>query len=68
MALERNDDRLRADAEKASARKLIEARENAFWSAKALGVVDLIDVVVPRASMPQFLRKAPDRHGLGRTS
>lgn len=41
-----------------SARKLIEARERAFWTAKAVGVDDLIDVVVPRASMPQFFRKA----------
>jgi glycolate oxidase len=44
--------------EGSSARKLIEARENAFWAAKAGGVDDIIDVVVPRASMPQFLRKA----------
>jgi len=43
-----------------SARKLIQARENAFWSAKALGVDDLIDVVVPRASMPQFFRRTGD--------
>ena len=43
-----------------AARKLIEARENAFWAAKAIGVDDIIDVVVPRASMPQFLRKARD--------
>lgn len=41
-----------------SARRLIEARENAFWAAKAAGVDDIVDVVVPRASMPQFLRKA----------
>ncbi|MGE5697687.1 MAG: FAD-binding oxidoreductase [Candidatus Sericytochromatia bacterium] len=41
-----------------SARKLIEARERAFWTAKAVGVDDLIDVVVPRASMPQFFRTA----------
>ena len=43
-----------------SARKLIQARENAFWSAKALGADDLIDVVIPRASMPQFFRRARD--------
>jgi glycolate oxidase len=41
-----------------SARKLIEAREKAFWTAKAAGADDVIDVVVPRAAMPQFLRKA----------
>ena len=41
-----------------SARRLIEAREKTFWTVKAIGVDDIIDVVVPRASMPQFLRKA----------
>jgi glycolate oxidase len=41
-----------------SARKLIEAREKAFWTAKSVGADDVIDVVVPRAAMPEFLRKA----------
>ena len=41
-----------------SARRLIEAREKTFWTVKAIGMDDIIDVVVPRASMPQFLRKA----------
>ena len=41
-----------------SARRLIEAREKTFWTVKAIGVDEIIDVVVPRASMPQFLRKA----------
>ena len=41
-----------------SARKLIEAREKAFWTAKAAGADDVIDTVVPRASMSQFLRTA----------
>ncbi|MDQ0379368.1 FAD-binding oxidoreductase [Amycolatopsis thermophila] len=40
-----------------SARKLIEAREKAFWTAKAAGADDVIDVVVPRAEMPGFLAK-----------
>jgi glycolate oxidase len=44
--------------EGSSARKLIQARENAFWTAKAIGVDDIVDVVVPRASMPAFLHKA----------
>lgn len=43
-----------------SARRLIVARENVFWTAKAIGADDIIDVVVPRASMPEFLRKARD--------
>src|SRR5690606_39746753 len=32
-----------------SARKLIEAREKAFWTAKAAGADEIIDVVVPRS-------------------
>ena len=41
-----------------SARKLIEAREKAFWTAKAAGADDVIDVVVPRVAMSPFLTKA----------
>lgn len=41
-----------------SARKLIQAREHAFWTAKAAGAHDVIDVVVPRSAMPEFLTKA----------
>jgi glycolate oxidase len=41
-----------------SARKLIEAREKAFWTAKSAGADDVIDVVVPRAAMPEFLSSA----------
>lgn len=44
--------------EGSAARKLIEAREKAFWAAKALGADDIIDTVVPRASMPKFLSAA----------
>jgi len=44
--------------EGASAHKLIEAREKAFWTAKAIGADDIIDTVVPRGSMPQFLAAA----------
>jgi glycolate oxidase len=40
-----------------SARKLIEAREKAFWTAKAAGADDVIDVVVPRSEMPAFLAR-----------
>ncbi|HVV13856.1 FAD-binding oxidoreductase [Amycolatopsis sp.] len=40
-----------------SARKLIEAREKAFWTAKSAGADDVIDVVVPRSEMPGFLAK-----------
>jgi glycolate oxidase len=41
-----------------SARKLIEARENAFWTAKAAGADEVIDVVVPRSAMSKFLTNA----------
>ncbi|HEY3711707.1 MAG TPA: FAD-binding oxidoreductase [Amycolatopsis sp.] len=41
-----------------SARKLVEAREKAFWSAKAAGADDVVDVVVPRSAMPVFLATA----------
>jgi glycolate oxidase len=44
--------------EGASARKLIEAREKAFWTLKAVGADDLIDTVVPRGSMPKFISAA----------
>jgi glycolate oxidase len=37
------------------AQQLIEARERAFWVAKAAGANDIIDVVVPRSSVPKFL-------------
>ncbi|KLO28507.1 FAD-binding protein [Mycolicibacter heraklionensis] len=43
-----------------SAHALIEAREKAFWTAKAAGAHDVIDVVVPRAEMHQFLSKAQE--------
>ncbi|MGB8387866.1 FAD-binding oxidoreductase [Mycobacterium sp.] len=41
-----------------AARKLIEAREKAFWTAKAIGADDIIDTVVPRSAMPKFLAGA----------
>ncbi|AFC53535.1 FAD-binding oxidoreductase [Mycobacterium paraintracellulare] len=43
-----------------AARKLIEAREKAFWTLKAVGADDLIDAVVPRGAMPKFLSTARD--------
>jgi glycolate oxidase len=36
---------------------LIEAREKAFWTAKAAGANDIIDMVVPRAAIPAYLAK-----------
>jgi len=36
---------------------LIDAREKAFWVAKANGADDIVDVVVPRASIPEFMEQ-----------
>ena len=50
----------------ASAAKLLEAREKAFWVIKQMGANDIIDVVVPRASVPAYLAKVRaigDEHG-----
>jgi glycolate oxidase len=38
-----------------AATKLIEARERAFWISKAAGAHEIIDVVVPRSTVPDFL-------------
>lgn len=43
-----------------AARRLVEAREKAFWTAKAVGADDIIDTVVPRSAMPKFLNAARD--------
>ncbi len=43
-----------------SGAQLIEARERAFWTAKAAGADDIIDMVVPRASIPQYLAAVAD--------
>ena len=43
-----------------SAHALIEARERAFWTAKAAGAHDVIDTVIPRAQMHQFLTRAKE--------
>ncbi len=39
---------------------LIEAREKAFWVAKANGADDIIDLVVPRAAIPAYLAKVSE--------
>jgi glycolate oxidase len=41
-----------------AARRLVEAREHAFWTAKAAGADDMVDLVVPRASLPGLLAEA----------
>jgi glycolate oxidase len=35
--------------------RLIDAREKAFWVAKAAGADDIVDIVVPRASVTEFM-------------
>jgi glycolate oxidase len=37
--------------------QLIDAREKAFWVAKANGADDIVDVVVPRAAIPTYMEK-----------
>jgi glycolate oxidase len=38
-----------------SGAQLIAAREKAFWTAKAAGADDIVDVVVPRAAIPAYM-------------
>lgn len=40
-----------------AATQLIEAREKAFWLAKANGANEIVDVVVPRATIPEFMER-----------
>jgi len=46
--------------EGAAAAKLIEARERAFWNAKEIGVNEIVDVVVPRASVTAYLEEVTE--------
>ena len=40
--------------------KLIEAREKAFWLAKEAGADDIIDIVVPRASICEYMLRVQE--------
>lgn len=40
-----------------AAARLVTAREQAFYGAKAAGFHDIIDVVVPRAALPDYVRR-----------
>lgn len=40
-----------------AARKLIEAREQAFFTAKGAGADEIIDTVLPRSALPEFFTK-----------
>ncbi len=46
-----------------AARRLIEAREKAFWAAKGAGADDIVDAVVPRAAMAGFLAEVTEIAG-----
>lgn len=41
----------------AAGAQLIEAREKAFWLAKAAGANDIVDVVVPRSTIPDYMEE-----------
>jgi glycolate oxidase len=43
-----------------SGSQLVEAREKAFWVAKANNADDIVDVVVPRAAIPEFMAKVSE--------
>jgi glycolate oxidase len=43
-----------------AAAQLIDAREKAFWVAKANGADDIIDVVIPRATIPAFMQQVTE--------
>jgi glycolate oxidase len=43
-----------------AAAQLIDAREKTFWVAKANNADDIFDVVVPRASIPEFMAKVTE--------
>jgi len=46
-----------------AATQIIEAREKAFWLAKANGANEIVDIVVPRASIPDFMAKVSELAG-----
>lgn len=41
-----------------SARRLVEAREQTFWTIKARGADEIVDVVVPRSAMAEFIARS----------
>jgi glycolate oxidase len=43
-----------------AAAQLIDAREKAFWMAKANNADDIVDVVVPRAQIPEFMERVAE--------
>jgi glycolate oxidase len=43
-----------------SGQQLIEAREKSFWVAKAAGANDIVDMVVPRAAISEYVTKVAE--------
>ena len=43
-----------------AAAQLIDAREKAFWLAKANGADEIVDIAVPRAAIPEFMARASE--------
>lgn len=43
-----------------AATQLVEAREKAFWLAKAADADDIVDIVVPRAAIAEFMRRVAE--------
>ncbi len=49
-----------------AATQLVEAREKGFWAAKRAGATEVIDVVVPRSALPEYMlavRATAERYG-----
>jgi glycolate oxidase len=49
-----------------AASALVDAREKTFWVGKRMGLTDIIDIVVPRASIPEYMarvRGIAEKHG-----
>jgi glycolate oxidase len=44
----------------AAGAQLIDAREKAFWTAKAHGANDIVDMVVPRAAIPAYMARVSE--------
>ncbi|MCC7078612.1 MAG: FAD-binding protein [Acidimicrobiia bacterium] len=43
-----------------AAQDLIDAREKAFWVAKGANADDIVDIVVPRAAIPEYMAKVAE--------
>ena len=46
-----------------AAAQLIDAREKSFWVGKRAGIADIVDVVVPRGAIPEYMRRVSEIAG-----